>query len=374
MFLDFGLAVAASFAVSVLACRVMMLAGVEDAGAEAHKDHGAPTPTSAGLAIAIAFCIGVMTLAYPPVRAWNEAASAASAGDLATSMIIVFLFLGIGVIDDLWPIPARTKILVFIAASLAPPLFAALRPESIPFGAGLELGLPYVLGVLGAALWVFTMVNTVNFMDGANGLSMGATAIGLLFLGCIALFAGRMHTAAASLCGAAALAGFLIWNFPNGRLFAGDSGALFAGSLAAVASLLAVRNDGVSPFVPAMLFFPLLADTLFTLVWRLARGRDVLVGHREHFYQIGLRAKLGVKHVALTYWSAAALCGVLALTADALGRGGLPLTTGAATQDRLIGAVASYAPLAGFVFLLAAAFVISARVRAFAHDRGFDRE
>ncbi|MBI1186307.1 MAG: hypothetical protein GC206_03105 [Alphaproteobacteria bacterium] len=374
MLFDFGLAIAATFAASVAACRLVMAADVEDGPFEPHKKHTIPTPTSAGLAIGFAFCIGVITLTYPPVRAWNETASASVAADLATSMIAIFLFLGIGTIDDLWPIPAKTKIVIFVFASLAPPLFSALRPESIPFGASLELPLPYIVAIVGAALWIFTLVNTVNFMDGAHGLSMGCTAIGLAALGCIAISDGRESTAAACFCGAAALAGFLVWNYPHGKLFAGDSGALFAGSLAAITSLLAVRNDGVSPFIPAILFLPLLADTLFTLAWRVLRGRDVLVGHREHFYQIGIRAEVGATRVTRRYWAASALCGVIAFAADHVGRVGLGITTGDAARDRLLGAVASYAQFAAFSGLLIAALVLNGRIRAYAKARGFDKE
>lgn len=375
MLLDFGLAIVAAFAASVAACRLMIAADVEDGAVEPHKAHTNPTPTSAGLAIALAFSIGLITLIYPPVRAWNETASASAAGDLSTSLIAIFLFLGIGAIDDLWPIPAKTKILVFVLASLAPPLMSALRPEAITFGAGLELPLPYVVAVIGAALWIFTLVNTVNFMDGANGLAMGSTAIGLATLGLIALSAERENTAAAAFCGAAALAGFLIWNYPKGKLFAGDSGSLFAGAVAAITSLMAVRNeDGISPFVPAILFLPLLADTLFTLAWRVMRGRDILVGHREHFYQIGLRAGIPMADVTRRYWLASAFCGVVALAADQVGRAGLGIATGDGARDRLIGAVASYAPFAAFVCLLIVATAINVRIRAFAKARGFDRE
>lgn len=372
MLFDYALAIAAAFLASAGACWLAIQAGVQDAATQSHAGHKDPTPTSAGLAIAIGFSIGICTLVFPPVRDWNELAGAASARDLATAMIAVFIFLAIGWIDDLWPLPARNKIVAFVLASLAPPLFAALRPQSIPFGAGVELELGLIAAVIGAALWIFTLVNTVNFMDGANGLAMGCTAIGLTFLGLIAVDAERMNTAAVSFCGAAALAGFLLWNFPHGRIFAGDSGALFAGSIAAIVSLLAARGEGISPFVLAMLFMPMLADVLSTLVWRLARGRDLLVGHREHLYQVGLRAKIGNRRITYYYWAATALCGALAWLADTAGRGGLEVTTRDADLDRTIGAILSFMPFAAFVVLVIAALIVQARVRAFARDMNFE--
>ena len=70
-------------------------------------------------------------------------------------------------------------------------------------------------------------------------------------------------------CCAGALIGFLYWNFPHGRIFAGDSGALFAGAVAALASLMIISRTDVPPFVPPILFMPLLADALLTLAWRM---------------------------------------------------------------------------------------------------------
>ncbi|MGE3142018.1 MAG: glycosyltransferase family 4 protein [Hyphomonadaceae bacterium] len=370
--IDFLIACAVAFAASALACRLVIAAGVVDGPTMRHKAHGQPTPSSAGLAIGIGYAAGICALVYPPVREWNELVTQRAAGDAATAMISAFLFLGIGTIDDLWPIAARVKAGLFVAASLAPPLFSSMRPEVIALGTGISLELPFIVAVLGSALWVFTMVNTVNFMDGANGLAMGSTAIGLLFLGVVAYDAQRMQSAALCFCGAAAILGFIVWNFPGGRLFAGDSGALFAGALAAIASLLVVRTNQVSPFVPAIIFFPMLADVLLTLAWRASRKAELLIGHREHFYQIGLRAGMSHVEVALRYWQASALCGVIGFVAAVAGRGDwdyAPMIAGEA--GRALDAALSFLPFLALIALMFAALKINARIRAFALARGF---
>ena len=107
--------------------------------------------------------------------------------------------------------------------------------------------------------------------------------------------------------------GFLIWNFPGGHLFAGDSGALFSGAIAALVSLGLIHEAGLSPFVPPILFFPLLADALLTLAWRVSQGRPLLVGHTEHLYQIAMRVGWPHARVTFAYWCAMAACGLIGL-------------------------------------------------------------
>src|SRR5262249_5247934 len=146
-------------------------------------------------------------------------------------------------------------------------------------------------------------------------------------------------------CGAGALVGFLIWNYPGGKLFAGDSGALFVGAIASLASLMAIAQDGVSPFIPPMLFFPLLGDALLTLAWRARRKRNLLHGHSDHLYQVALRAEFSHARVSAFYWLAALVCAAVAVLVERAG---------------------GWTPLIAFAALAAAALLIAAMVRAWA--------
>jgi UDP-N-acetylmuramyl pentapeptide phosphotransferase/UDP-N-acetylglucosamine-1-phosphate transferase len=193
--------------------------------------------------------------------------------------------------------------------------------QALPFGDGRSLVLPATAALIGTALWVFVLVNSVNFLDGVNGLAMGSMAIALAALGFISLMLGAPTGAGIGICAAGALCGFLVWNFPFGRLFAGDSGALFVGALGALTSLLVIRRTGLSPFVPPIVFFPILADALLTLAWRLARGAKLLEGHAEHVYQLLRRSGWSHTRVSLAYWAATAFCGAAAIASALYERG-----------------------------------------------------
>jgi len=309
VWVELGIAAATAALVSALACMVLVRLGPTDHPDLARKAHRAPTPTSGGLGIAAGFLAGFLALLaiFP---AWGDTLFAQGIPLKAAIVFFAFVFLFLGFIDDAMPLSPRLKVLVFAVAVFA----AAWRVgivNQLPLGGGNALYLPLFVGVLGSALWVFTLVNSVNFMDGSNGLAMGSAAIGLAALGAIALQLGSPSTGAICFCAIGAIIGFLLWNFPAARLFAGDAGALFVGAVSALTSLYVIRRTQLSPFVPPILFFPLLSDVLLTLLWRFRHRRNLLDAHAEHLYQIAIRAGWSHARVAFAYWIAMAICGAI---------------------------------------------------------------
>jgi UDP-N-acetylmuramyl pentapeptide phosphotransferase/UDP-N-acetylglucosamine-1-phosphate transferase len=300
------IALLASFA----ACGAQIESGPVDLPDAARKAHRQATPTSGGMGVGIGFAVALIALSLFSRTVRHEMTSV-GVGLLSLAVAFAYAFMVIGFIDDARPIGPRLKFVLFSACATGAVL--VIGPvTSLPIGFGVTLSVGAIAGVIGSALWIFTLVNCVNFMDGSNGLAMGSVAIGLTSLGVIAYLDGSPAAASMSLSGAGALAGFLFWNFPRARLFAGDSGALFAGAIAALASLIAIHRADLSPFAPAIIFFPLLADALLTLAWRARRRRSLLEGHSEHLYQIALRAGWSHTRVALAYWLAMAVCGAIA--------------------------------------------------------------
>ncbi len=307
-----GAAIAAL--VSLIVCRVQMAAGLIDLPDAERKAHSVPTPTSGGVGMAVGYTAALIAL----TQFGQAVALERQVGALVwLASAFAFSFLVIGFVDDAGRLGPRRKFLMFTLLSLAGA--ALFVVDVLPLGGGAEWRIGLSLGLFGTALWIFTLVNCVNFMDGANGLAIGSTAIGLFALGAIAFDQNLASAAAMAFCCAGALAGFLVWNFPFGRIFAGDSGALFAGAIAALASLIVIARSEVSPFVPPILFMPLLADVLLTLAFRVRHRRKLLVGHAEHFYQIAIRSGWSHARIALLYWAATVVCGVLAFFLSRLG-------------------------------------------------------
>jgi len=110
------------------------------------------------------------------------------------------------------------------------------------------------------------IANAVNIIDGYNGLAGGVC---IVVLAAIALVCWRVNDHVlllAALTLLAALAGFMFWNYPKGRLFLGDGGAYLTGFLIAELGVLLVqRNASVSPWFPLLLLAYPVWETFFSI-------------------------------------------------------------------------------------------------------------
>jgi UDP-N-acetylmuramyl pentapeptide phosphotransferase/UDP-N-acetylglucosamine-1-phosphate transferase len=305
-----GLAVLVAFAVSAAGAALCVRAGPVDPPG-ARTLHAAPTPTSGGVAmpaaVALALLLDWLLTGRPR----------ALVGD-GWALIFAGLTGLIGALDDMFDLNAKAKLMLSVLlaggfAWLVGPL------QQLPLGLGVE-GLPLwpVIGLAGAALWIVTVTNAVNFMDGANGLAPGALAVSFATLAAAAFGHGAGEIGVAAACAAAACAGFLPFNL-RGRLFQGDAGSLFAAFFFAALCLAAAGRDGLGPvglyFGPIALM-PFLADVLLTLLARARAGKSLLSAHREHLYQRWLQAT-GESHGALAWRAALVMAAFGALAAGA---------------------------------------------------------
>jgi Fuc2NAc and GlcNAc transferase len=369
------IAAAIAFFGAVLGARIVMAAGLMDAPTAVRKVHRAPTPTAGGLGIAFAFALALAAALHPTIGLFAGAIDRGAATGLAGCVTAAFALLVIGVIDDAWPLSPRLKFGLMCAVAFAFTAFVA-RADGLSIAPGLSVPLPAVLAIIGSTLFYFTLVNAVNFMDGANGLAIGSTAIGVAGLGAIAAAHSAPSLALACAAASAAMAGFLVWNFPAGRIFAGDAGSLFCGALAAGLSLAAVQDAGVSVFVPPILFFPMLADVLLTLAWRVGKKRPALRSHRDHLFQIGLRHGLSHRRITLTYWMAALHCVLVAFLASFGARVDLAQSGSLAKEPMFLVAawLAAFAPVIAWAALALVSLKVAGKLRVFAVKYGLDGE
>lgn len=279
--------------------------------------HSTPTVTSGGLAVLAASAVGLFVFSRLAPAPAPQLSQAALTLGLAAALGLL------GALDDLVDMGAKAKLL---AQALLALLFAVMiaHVERLPLGPGLALPLGPVLGVAGTVLWLVVATNAVNFMDGADGLAAGSLALVLAALGVAALMHGGDGVAGAALAAAGALAGFLPWNLPFRRLFQGDAGSLFSGFLAA--SLAVLAADRVSLYLVPFALTPFLTDVLLTLVVRARRGERLSEAHRDHLYQLWLRAT-GKPHRALTLrmWAIMAAYSAAAVASEAAPEGVRPL-------------------------------------------------
>jgi UDP-GlcNAc:undecaprenyl-phosphate/decaprenyl-phosphate GlcNAc-1-phosphate transferase len=303
-----------AFSVATIATRLVMMIGIGDKPDEARKLHAVLTPTSGGLGVIAGALAG---LAYVYV-----AGKVGISRELIACLSLALLGGALGLVDDIKALGSKRKLAVMVFAAT---LFAGLGPriEMLEIMPSLGVPLGAVIGGFGTVLWLMVIINTVNFMDGANGMAMGCAGIGLF--GLCALNIAYMSTGGASgdyavlaWVGFAACCGFLVWNAAKGAIFAGDCGALFVGALCAGLGAWSVVS-GVNPFGVALCFLPMLVDVILTVVMRLRRRQNVLLAHSDHAYQAAIKAGASHLYTSGRYWLQTLFCVVIASAAQAKG-------------------------------------------------------
>lgn len=186
---------------------------------------------------------------------------------------------GAGLIEDLTKrvSPGKRLLATAVSAGLGIWLLdATITKTDIP-------GLDWLVATAAGA-WIATVftvagvANSVNIIDGFNGLSSMCVSLMLLVFAYVAYQVGDFPLALWALAGVGAALGFFVWNFPAGLIFLGDGGAYFLGFyLAEIGILLIARNAEVSPLFPLMVCIYPVFETIFS-IYRRKIVRDVPPG------------------------------------------------------------------------------------------------
>ena len=162
----------------------------------------------------------------------------------------------------------------------------------------IELGIPGIdtlltfapFGVLFTVFATVGVVNAFNLVDGLNGLSSYITISVALSLSIIAFNAGNNQILIFLSLFVWAVFGFMVLNFPMGKIFLGDGGAYALGHLLVWSAIILVNSDNdVSPFAIFLIFFWPVADTGLAIWRRWKLGSPADRPDRLHFHQLAMR-------------------------------------------------------------------------------------
>ena len=194
-----------------------------------------------------------------------------------------------GVAEDMTQrLTVRYRLLLTLISAAAAVTVAGLRITrvDIPVLDLMLINMPW-LAIALALLAVSGLPHAFNIIDGYNGLAGMVAFIVCLALAHVALQVGDRQLAAVIVCVAGATAGFLLWNYPRGMLFAGDGGAYLWGlTIAMVSVLLVQRHAAVSPWFPMLLLIYPVMETLFSIYRKMSRGVSPGVADALHFHQL----------------------------------------------------------------------------------------
>lgn len=241
------------------------------------SSHSIPTPRGGGVAIVVTFA-----LSLPILVSLNLVAVQQLYGLLGAGVLIAV----IGFADDHGHIAAKWRLVGhFIAAVWA--LFWLNGLGSVQLlGTTIDLG--WIGNVL-AAFYLVWMLNLYNFMDGIDGLA-SVQAIFVCVAAClISWLSGHSSLIGGPLLLSAAVAGFLMWNFPPARIFMGDAGSGFLGVTLGILALNAGQEAPELLWSWLILLGVFIVDATVTLFRRLSRREKIYQAHRSHAYQFASR-------------------------------------------------------------------------------------
>lgn len=223
------------------------------------KFHNAPTPRIGGIALA---------LGYIAAWAFLEGGTKDLFGMVGLAGLPALAF---GLAEDLTKkVSVRVRLIATMASGLIFIVLTGYTIDSVDIRVvdGL-LAIP-VLSFAFTAFAVGGVANSINLIDGFHGLASGTLVIILLAFGLVGWRVGDAEFVALALTMAAIVAGFLVVNFPFGKLFLGDAGAYFAGYFVAImAVMLPFRNPEVSPWVSLLILGYPVTETIVSIVRRM---------------------------------------------------------------------------------------------------------
>lgn len=274
---------------------------------DARKVHKKPIPRIGGLGIYAAFMVSMLT-----VMAFTDL-SADVFHELAGLMVSGTMIVVLGLIDDYTNLPAKVKLAGQIAAACVLVAFdVRIDFISDPFGDFLYLE---VFAIPATIFWIVGLTNTVNLIDGLDGLAAGVATIAAVTIFLVALQQNFLLVAVLTAALAGAAIGFLYYNFNPARIFMGDTGSMFLGFMLAGISIIgAVKSAAtIALIVPILALGLPILDTTFAIVRRYRGGVPIFKPDKGHLHHRLLDLGFTQRQAVLLMYVISALLGLSAV-------------------------------------------------------------
>lgn len=244
------------------------------------SSHSVPTPRGGGIGFVVISIAG-FTIYFT----WTGLIGSAA---FITMLITLSAIAYLGWLDDKTNLSQNTRLSIQIIVAASIILFVeSLNSFYLPYVSTFSLGFfsPF-LGLL----WITGVTNIYNFMDGVDGIAsvqaLSASAGWMIIAG----IWNEPVLFTVNLIIFAAITAFLLYNWSPAKIFMGDVGSVYLGFFFAIMPFLAAamaeeHSIGMTLWIGAILLWPFLFDSTYTLIRRFLKGENVFRAHRSHLYQ-----------------------------------------------------------------------------------------
>lgn len=277
---------------------------------DARKVHTTPIPRLGGVAIFFGFAISIAVIEL--IVAGPLFPRTGPFMGLFVGASLIFL---LGIVDDLRPLPASLKLVVqVVAAGVAVALGVRIEVLSNPMGGMIILPMAWSVGL--TIFWLVGITNTINLIDGLDGLAGGVTLIAASTTALIAFQTKQPALALLALALVGATVGFLRYNWNPAKIFMGDSGSLFLGFALAAISVIGLLKVAATAalLVPILILGVPIFDTAFAIVRRAIQRRPIFSPDRGHLHHRLLGLGFSQRRAVVIIYAICLLLGGTALT------------------------------------------------------------
>lgn len=276
--------------------------GFLDVPKDERRVHKEPIPVGGGIAMVIS--VTILTLYYLPI---NKSLTMT----LLASLVIALS----GLYDDKKDLSPKLKFLFQILAGVLL-ILGGMKIEFVtnPFDSHDALLILNILSIPVTIFWVCGITNTINLIDGLDGLASGVSMICAISMFFITYKMGRYEVSMVCALVAGACLGFLPFNFNPAKIFMGDTGALYLGFMLSYISISGFLKQAaiLMIFVPVLILGVPVFDTAFAMVRRKLSGKSMVEADKGHLHHRLLKMGLNQRQTVVILYSISAIFGVLA--------------------------------------------------------------
>ncbi len=236
-------------------------------------------------------------------------------GQVKALLIGGVIILLLGVVDDIVDLSPKYKFIIQMVPALIVIIYNSDLINSFIVN---QLKIFDLLGYLLYPIlifWIVGVTNSINIIDGLDGLACGVSIISLITFFILGLRQNFEILNLISIALAGSMLAFLRFNFYPAKIFLGDSGSTFTGFVLASTGALWVLNSGNAffIFIPIIILALPIFDTLFA-IWRRYRGHHpIFQADKGHLHHRLLARGIAHKNVVFILWGISAICSLIAL-------------------------------------------------------------
>ncbi len=303
LWITFFIALVISFLSTPLAIKIAPKIGAMDIPKDSRRMHSKVMPRFGGMAIVLGSVISMMFFL--------------SFDDRIPKIILGGIIIyGIGIADDLFDLPAKAKFIgQFLVAVMIYGMNIRITFITNFFGEG-NSQLGAFLCFFITVFWIVGITNTVNLIDGLDGLAAGTSAIASFCIAYVAYIHGTYLVAGTMLALAGASLGFLPFNFYPSKIFMGDGGSLYLGYMLGTLSILGTVKSAtlVAVIIPVLVLGVPIFDTMFAILRRFINKRPIMEADKGHLHHRLMSLGYGQRRATLMLYGISAIMGVAAVT------------------------------------------------------------